>query len=233
MDIECWLSHSNGNGHLISIVKRWQMVRAKKDRNFCFCYLQVKRNNETNTIHITQQRYLLPIKNSSDTQTWHIPISYVIRGNETTAPRIVHNWLPNATDLQLTDAIKDGEWFYFNARRTGYYRVNYDYTSWLALIRNYDHLPNITIAQLVDDALNLARAEVIAYDIPLTFLLKLRANDILPWSASANGIEYLTYMLNREPAYEHFRVSKIGAISDQPNYLNFLSGKFNRNVFKS
>lgn len=165
--------------------------------------LMVKRNGTD--IHIAQKRYLLPIVNANDTRTWHIPISYVIRGNDTTPSRIVHNWLPNSTDLVLENTIQPGEWFYFNTHRTGYYRVNYDYTSWVALIRNYEHLPNTTIAHLVDDALNLARNEIITYDIPLTFLMKLRATDIIPWAASAPSIEWLTYMLNREPAYEHFR----------------------------
>lgn len=167
--------------------------------------LMVARNG-TN-INITQQRYMLPTVNTSDTRTWHIPLSYVIRGNETTAPRIQHNWLQNSTNLKLSNVIKEGEWFYFNTHRTGYYRVNYDYQSWLALKRNYEHLPNTTIAHLMDDAWNLARAEVITYDIPLTFLLELRANDILPWAASVPAIEYLTHMMNREAAYEHFRVS--------------------------
>lgn len=120
--------------------------------------LMVKQNGSD--IHITQQHYLLPIVNKSDTQTWHIPISCVIRGNDTTAPRIIHNWLPNSTDLKLTNVIKPGEWFYFNTHRTGYYRVNYDYQSWKNIRLNYDNLPNTTIAQLIDDAFNLARAEV-------------------------------------------------------------------------
>lgn len=120
--------------------------------------LMVKQNG-TN-IHVTQQHYLLPILNTSDTQTWHIPISCVIRGNETTAPRIIHNWLPNSTDLELTNVIEPEEWFYFNTHRTGYYRVNYDYQSWKKLSMNSHHLPNVTRANLIDDALNLARAEV-------------------------------------------------------------------------
>lgn len=195
------------SGHKYETLPKDLTVKAIMDSwtlNAGYPILMVKRINAT--IHIAQKHYLLPTVNANDTQTWHIPISYVIRGNDTTPSRIVHNWLSNSTDLVLTDAIKPGEWFYFNVHRTGYYRVNYDYTSWLALIRNYKHLPNTTIAHLMDDALNLARNEVITYDIPLTFLLNLRTTDIIPWAASAPGIEWLSYMLNREPAYEHFRV---------------------------
>lgn len=117
------------------------------------------------TIHITQQHYLLPTVNKNDTQTWHIPISCIIRGNETTAPRMINTWLPNSTHLELTNVTKPGEWFYFNTHRTGYYRVNYDYESWKKLKLNYENLPNITIAHLIDDALNLARAEVSRFSL--------------------------------------------------------------------
>lgn len=161
------------------------------------------------SLHITQQHYTLPIINTSNTQTWHIPITYVVQSDASQTNTVRRDWLPNSTEIELTNAVQANEWFYFNLERTGYYRVNYDYKSWLALIRNYENLPNTTIAQLADDSLSLARAEVITYDIPLTFLLKLRADDILPWSAAVSGIEYLTNMLNREPAYEQFRVCNI------------------------
>lgn len=160
------------------------------------------------SLKLTQQHYALPIVNKSDTQTWHIPSTYVVQ-SDTTQTNIVHTWLPNSSEIVLPNAVQPKQWFYFNLERAGYYRVNYDYKSWLSLIRNYDYLPNTTVAQLADDALNLARAEVITYDIPLTFIMKLRGGDILPWSAAISGIEYLTNMLNREPAYEQFRVSHL------------------------
>lgn len=175
------------------------------------------------SLNITQQHYQLPIVNASDTQTWHIPITYVVNSNNTMETNIVHSWLPNSTEIILPNAVQPDQWFYFNSQRTGYYRVNYDYASWLTLIKYYEHLPNTTIAQLVDDSLNLARAEVITYDIPLTFLLHLqntpKDSSMLPWTAAVSGIEYLTNMLNREPAYEQFRVSKIHIGRKIFNYL--------------
>lgn len=167
--------------------------------------LSVTRNGSA--ITVSQQRYLLPCVNKSDTQMWHIPITYVTQANplQTTT----QHWLKNFDNLTLENAISNdtGHWYYINAHRAGYYRVNYDYESLVVLANNYDKLPGVIIAQLMDDALNLARAEVVTYDIPLTFLMRLRASDVLPWAAVTSGIQYLTYMLNREPAYEHFRVS--------------------------
>lgn len=170
--------------------------------------LTVSRNG-TN-IDISQQRYLYPNgANTSDAQKWHIPITYVTQANQTHQSAVPSHWLKNTENSTLENVVDPEHWIYFNVHRSGYYRVNYDYKSWVALNRHYDDLPEIVIAQLIDDSLNLARAEVVSYDIPLTFLLKLRANDILPWAAATSGIKYITNMLNREPAYEHFRVSSI------------------------
>lgn len=167
--------------------------------------LSIERNGTS--ILISQQRYLLPKINPNNTQKWYIPITYVTQANPTHDITIPHAWLNNSTNLTLTNVVDPDHWFYFNVKRTGYYRVNYDYNTWLILAQKYKELPEVILAQLFDDALNLARAEVLEYDIPLTFLLNLRAQDILPWAAASSGIKYLTQMLNREPAYEHFSVS--------------------------
>lgn len=167
--------------------------------------LNVKRDGSS--IIITQKRYMLPAINENDTQTWNIPITYVTQGNH---DAITQKWLlKNETNLTLIENIDSNKWFYLNVERSAYYRVNYDYNSWVNLSRNFDELPPVVVGELVDDALNLARAEVITYDIPLTLLMKLGAEEkyYIPWAAASPGIEYLTNMLIREPAYEHFRVS--------------------------
>lgn len=168
--------------------------------------LTVVRNGSN--IHVSQQRYLLPTVDGNDSQRWHIPITYVTQADPTHTSAVPQAWLTSSDNLTLANVVDPDHWFYFNVRRSGYYRVNYDYNTWLIVIRNSEYMPNITKAQLIDDALSLARAEAVSYDIPLTFILKLGASDILPWAAATSGIEYLTNMLNREPAYEHFRVSR-------------------------
>lgn len=167
--------------------------------------LSIERNGTS--ISISQQRYLLPKINPNDTQKWYIPLTYVTQANPTHDITIPNAWLNNSTNLTLTNVVDPDHWFYFNVKRSGYYRVNYDYNTWIIFFKKYEELPEVILAQLFDDALNLARAEIVQYDIPLGLLLKLRAQDVLPWAAASSGIEYLIQMLNREPAYEHFRVS--------------------------
>lgn len=167
--------------------------------------ISVKRNG-TN-VHISQQRYMLPTVNRSDEQKWFIPITYATQDKPVHNLTVPKYWLTDKKNLTLTNVVQNDHWIYFNVKRSGYYRVNYEYELWIVLLRNYESMPDVILAKLFDDSLNLARADLVSYDIPLTFLLKLRAADILPWAAATPGIEYLTYMLNREPAYEHFRVS--------------------------
>lgn len=162
--------------------------------------------NGTN-VHITQQRYMLPEVNIEDTTRWFVPITLETKAQRT-KDTIPQYWMNNTNEIIIENIVESTHWLYVNVKRAFYYRVNYDYQSWVILGLSYEEFPAVIKAQLIDDALNLARAEVLSYDIPLTFLLKLYAKfkDILPWAAATPGINYLTNMLNREPAYEHFRV---------------------------
>lgn len=187
-----------------------------------FPILNVQRNGSD--IIISQQRFLLPTLNEKDSeQTWNIPITYATEANPDHNNTVPHYWLRKSSNLTIPNAIGPKQWIYFNIRRSGYYRVNYDYSSWIILSRNYGQFPDVINAQLIDDSLNLARAEVISYDIPLTFLMNLRAQDVLPWAAATPGIEYLTNMLIREPAYEHFRVSYSHMFLNAHNMHQFVS----------
>ncbi|KAJ6637110.1 Aminopeptidase Ey, partial [Pseudolycoriella hygida] len=161
--------------------------------------------NGTNVI-ISQQKYMLPSVDYEDSTRWFIPITYETKAQRTQDGSAAY-WLSNSKNITIANAVDPTHWMYVNVRRTGYYRVNYDYDSWVILSRSFDEFPLVTRAQLVDDALNLARAEILSYDIPLTFLLKLYGNhnDVLSWAATESNLQYLTYMINREPAYEHFR----------------------------
>ncbi|XP_031619853.1 aminopeptidase Ey isoform X2 [Contarinia nasturtii] len=182
--------------------------------------LNVKRDGTS--IYISQQRFLLPNgtpNNDIHIQTWHIPITFTIGSNKTedTLPKY---WLKK-TDDKITDVIGTDHYFYMNIGRSGYYRVNYDYKSWAALGSNYKELPDIIKAQLIDDSLNLARAEIISYDIPLTFLFKLNQGGVLPWAASTSGIKFISNMLSREPAYEYFRALMRFILKDIYNDMGF------------
>ncbi|XP_054728242.1 aminopeptidase N [Anastrepha obliqua] len=160
---------------------------------------------------LTQERYMLPSKNMSDDSRWVVPITFetdeLHKGDN-----IPTHWM-SESDRQIvisevfTSDNNTDNVVYVNLNRQGYYRVNYDMPSWLALKKKFTTLPRITRAQLLDDALHLAQAEYLTYDIPLTFLMEIftATDDELLWRAAQRGLNYLIFMLHREPAYETFR----------------------------
>lgn len=188
----CLINRILNNG----IFSRWTLQSG-------YPVVTVQRNGTD--VHISQQRYSLPKLDENDQTRWYIPITYETQANRTQIG-VPSYWLSNSKNITLHNVVDQDHWFYLNIKRTGYYRVNYDYASWVILAKKYEDIPAVNQAQLIDDVLNLARAEIVSYDVGLYFLLKLRSEDYLPWAAAKNGIAYLTYMLNREPAYEHFRV---------------------------
>lgn len=153
---------------------------------------------------VSQQRYYLPSTNESDTTKWFIPISHA--SSRKAGSEIPEYWMTNKDkEIRLENVTSDDEWFQVNVNRTGYYRVNYDKHSWKKLIENHRKFSDITRAQLIDDSFALARANLIGYDVPITFGFVLSADEFLPWMAFANSLEYVTNMIRREAAYENYR----------------------------
>lgn len=156
---------------------------------------------------IQQQRYMLPEQNVTDTTKWFVPLSIATQKREPN-DEVPEYWLSNTKHgIVIENVVDDADYIYVNLNRTGYYRVNYDITSWKRLLMNFHALPEITRAQLLDDAFQLARAEFVDYEIPLTLCLMMTKNpvDHLSWWAFSNGIGYLTNMVRREPAFESYR----------------------------
>lgn len=171
-------------------------------------YPVVQVNHSGSDVIVSQTRYMLPAHNETSTQKWFVPLTFVTQANSANNITVPEHWLDDAAATKTLPNLIDPEhWYFLNVRRTGYYRVNYDIQSWAKLIFNYDSIPEANLAQIMDDAFNLARANITSYDVPVTLFSKLRSMDILPWAAVTPALEYLNNMLIREPAYEYFRVS--------------------------
>ena len=113
-----------------------------------------------------QERFLLR-KNANSTDThvyrWWVPLSYTTQATADFSNTAPSRWL-SKTDSEITiqNLPDSSQWVIFNVQETGYYRVNYDDNNWKLLIKQLKadhtkiHVNNR--AQLIDDALNLARA---------------------------------------------------------------------------
>jgi len=96
---------------------------------------------------------------------------------------------------------------------TGFYRVNYDLRNWRLLteyLMDREHFTQIGIinrAQLLDDALNLARAGLLDYTTALD-VTRYLANELeyIPWKAALNALGYIDSMLVKTGNFDKFKV---------------------------
>lgn len=172
------------------------------------------------SVVITQHRFQYPRVDLNETSNWYIPITYATSDDG----HVHQRWLtPDMKELVLVDVLKETSWMYLNVNRTGYYRVHYDYNLTLMLSKHYNMFPEVTRAQVLDDSLHLARAQVATYDVPLTFLMRMagQSKDVLSWMAATKGLEYLDQMLMRESAYDIYKTVLKHLLKDAYNLIGF------------
>lgn len=80
--------------------------------------------------------------------------------------------------------------------------MNYDSKNWKQLIAvlksNPKEIHVLNRAQLIDDSLNLARAGLLSYTVPLTLIEYLdKEDDFIPWYSLINSMSYMIKRLRR------------------------------------
>ncbi|XP_071652134.1 uncharacterized protein [Temnothorax longispinosus] len=159
-------------------------------------YPVVKVNVTKNAILLEQNRFFFKEEeNNSDKTIWHIPIQWAQIQNSAdyfdTRPKL---WLTSKT---INIRNPSNSLLIFNTQQSGYYRVNYNKDHWMKII---DYLKNKDIrpihetnrAALIDDLMNLARANYIDYKTVISAITYLeRENNYFPWRAFFNNLPYL------------------------------------------
>ncbi|EFN87053.1 Aminopeptidase N [Harpegnathos saltator] len=127
---------------------------------------------QDNVIILKQERFLLKRREFlTDDNIWHIPITMV---------PVISSLIP---DYQNTTP--------------SFYRVNYNEDHWLQLTKvlkswNSYAIHEINRAALIDDLMNLARADYVNYGIAISATEYLaEEKDYLPWRAFYNNLPYL------------------------------------------
>ncbi|XP_001608203.2 aminopeptidase N [Nasonia vitripennis] len=151
-------------------------------------------------------------KIDEDTALWWVPLTYVtVADGNWTEPSVA--WLKGNEEMTLANVDSSGNasWIVVNVNRTGYYRVNYDETTWRALTSalrdKHEDFPVATRASLIDDALSIARQGSLSYDTALELLDYLGPSErsYAPWAALARHAMELDFALYETPAYPNFQ----------------------------
>ncbi|GJQ73767.1 hypothetical protein Trydic_g18708 [Trypoxylus dichotomus] len=155
--------------------------------------------NETH-LTLTQKRFLLSSSASSDLK-YYVPITYTTAGNPNFQDTTVTKWLLPDNDLIIELEEETVDWVIVNLLETGYYRVNYDEGLWDKLQKallsdNFSNIPVINRAQIVDDILNLARADKVDYSKALSVTSFLQKEvSYYPLHAAFNAFAFLRIRL--------------------------------------
>uniref|UniRef100_A0A182PTT0 Aminopeptidase N n=1 Tax=Anopheles epiroticus TaxID=199890 RepID=A0A182PTT0_9DIPT len=180
----------------------------------------VQRDYESDSIEFRQERFSFAnAQNGSDLARlserflWWIPITYTTLGDsnfQQTKPSI---WMKAEEALVINNHdIPSHDWMIVNVQQTGYYRVNYDERNWQMIVKHLqDRSKFKTIAasnraQLIDDALNLARAGYLDYAVALNVTRYLvHETDYVPWKAAIAALNYIDSMFIRTRNYGLFK----------------------------
>ncbi|XP_007569290.1 aminopeptidase Ey-like [Poecilia formosa] len=160
----------------------------------------------TQTGKITQEHFLLDPDSVVDTPSqfnyeWFVPVTWIKTGGSEQ-----QYWLLNKEDTNTDLVLGASDWLVANVNMTGFYRVNYDETNWERLIArltlNHQEIPVINRAQIIDDAFNLAKANIIETTLALrmtTFLNK--EVEYMPWETARRNLNYFFLMFDRSELY--------------------------------
>ena len=169
--------------------------------------VSVKKVN--NTFELRQQQFTLyETKNGTK---WWVPITYVTDNNlifDNTSPS---KWLNPKEDKLVISVSNETKWIIVNVKQTGYYRVNYDPGVWESLAelldsKNYSKVHVTNRAQLIDDALNMARSNRLNYTIALQLTTYLkRETDYVAWQAGFRNLQFLHNLMRTSEHYSMFQ----------------------------
>ncbi|XP_034039270.1 aminopeptidase N-like [Thalassophryne amazonica] len=161
---------------------------------------------DTRTGTVTQKHFLLDPNSvvaqpSQFNYTWFVPVKWMKSGVEQQ-----QFWLLHKTDTHSPMTTSGQDWVLANTNVSGYFRVNYDPNNWDRLISlldvNHQALPILNRAQLIDDAFNLARAEIVNTTLALrTTRFLVKEMEYIPWESALNNLNYYIFMFERSEVY--------------------------------
>lgn len=185
-----------------------------------FPVVTVTRNYDDKSIDFKQTRFVYLESNKTiksqpqPDPLWWIPLTYTTMQEMDFNNTRPSYWIRGIRNLTINNLdIKNYHWIIVNLQQTSYYRVNYDKDNWKMIsvhLRDASHFKEIVPsnrAQLLDDAMNLARGGLLDYRIAmdLTRYLELET-DYVPWKAAIQSLNFIDSMLMKGGEYNLFKV---------------------------
>lgn len=176
--------------------------------------INVIRSSDGSSATVSQNRFLLvENENSTDPHNymWWVPLSYTSQDSPDFESTQVKVWMKDSeTEITVDSLPSEDKWVIFNIQETGYYRVNYDENNWNLLIQqlqtDHEGIHVINRAQIIDDALNLARAGQLSYTTALSVDSYLAKEvEYIPWTAALDNMAYLESMFTRTGGYGNLK----------------------------
>ncbi|KAL3215053.1 hypothetical protein MRX96_006638 [Rhipicephalus microplus] len=170
--------------------------------------LTVTRNYSTGTVVVRQEAYAT----RHDTKAiWNIPVTYTTMSEKNFDNNAKIEWLNKREGKLKKNMEASNQWLIVNIQRVGYYRVNYDIFNWRLLQSQLREKPEeihvLNRAQLIDDALDLAKNGHLPYEIALEFLDLVRPeDDYMPWKSALDGIHDLDFLIRKTKYYRKYQV---------------------------
>lgn len=166
-----------------------------------------------NQISFSQKRFLINVADypPQPEPKLYIPLTWTTADNINFVDTKPSNWLqPDSEILTVDSGASATDWVLVNKQATGFFRVNYERSNWNLLSaalesENFGQINVLNRAQLIDDAVNLAKARQLEFDISFDLLAYLRREtDYVPWAAAANAIPFLSRNLRGHPYFGYF-----------------------------
>ncbi|XP_076285780.1 aminopeptidase N-like [Lasioglossum baleicum] len=155
---------------------------------------------------------------------WWVPITYTTNLKLNFNDTSVTHWIsPKVGNPTISEPKAD--WIILNKQQTGYYRVNYDDGIWQSLAKYLNsgkmhHIHPVNRAQLIDDALTMARINHTKYETAMSLTLYLhREMDYIPWMTTFKNLEFLRPLIFTSKNYDIFK-----------HYIRYIMQSLTKNV---
>nr|AAF07223.1 aminopeptidase N [Manduca sexta] len=158
--------------------------------------LSVTVDHETGRMTLVQARWERNTGVSRFPGLWHIPITWT-RAGAPDFENLKPSQVMTGQSLVIDRGTRGQEWVIFNKQVSGFYRVNYDNTTWGLITRalrsaNRTVIHELSRSQIVDDVFQLARSGVMSYQRALNILSYLRFEDAYaPWLSAISGFNWV------------------------------------------